>query len=227
MRTDLHLDWASTPAARFACENWHYTGSLPVGKLVKVGVWEQQKFIGVVLFAWGMNKDLGSPYGLQMAECCELVRVALTKHQAPVSKIMARALKMLKQQSPGLRLVVSFADPAQGHHGGIYQACNWVYTGTTAPSFEFVLDGKSLHKRSFTGDCFGKGKVALPKGANKVKTPGKHRYIFALDKDMQESIAKLSRPYPKRAASIDGDATVNQAVESGSTPTAALHVEVQ
>ena len=50
MKNDLKLDWCDIKAARFACMNWHYSKSVPVGKLVKVGVWENKKYIGCVLF---------------------------------------------------------------------------------------------------------------------------------------------------------------------------------
>ena len=42
----LKIDWASHEAAKFACVNWHYSKCLPIGKLVKVGVWEDSKYIG-------------------------------------------------------------------------------------------------------------------------------------------------------------------------------------
>ena len=114
----LKIDWCSHEAAKHAVVNWHYSGSLPVGKSVKVGAWEDGKFIGVVIFAYGANNNIGKPYGLQQVECCELVRVALANHKTAVSKIVAIALRFLKKHSPGVRLVVSYADTAQGHHGG-------------------------------------------------------------------------------------------------------------
>jgi hypothetical protein len=197
-KADLRIDWATHAAAKYACMNWHYTASLPVGKLVKVGIWERKKFVGVVLFAWGMNKSLGSPYGLMMNECCELVRVAMTRHDCAVSRVLALAMRFLKSQSSGLRAVVSFADPAAGHHGGIYQAGNWVYTGQSAASYEWRLDGKRLNKRAYTGHNFGKPRLLVPGGAVKVALPGKHRYLMPLDKEMAAQIAPLSKPYPKR-----------------------------
>lgn len=200
-KADLRIDWATHKAAKHACENWHYSQALPVGKLVKVGAWEKGRFIGVVLFAWGMNRSLGAPYGLEMAECCELVRIALREHTSPVSRVMALALKFLCKQSPGIRLVVSFADPAAGHHGGIYQAGNWVYAGKTAPGFEWRLNGKRLNKRAYTGQQFGGGKKSVakvPAAAEKVALPGKHRYLMPLDAEMRKQIEPLAKPYPKR-----------------------------
>jgi hypothetical protein len=125
----LRLDWASHDAARWACEKWHYAGVLPTGKLVKVGVWEDDSFRGVVLFSRGASPHLGRQYDLDHTQLCELTRIALREHDAPVSRIVSVALRFLRRSNPGLRLVVSFADPSQDHVGGIYQAGNWVFTG--------------------------------------------------------------------------------------------------
>jgi hypothetical protein len=118
----IRIDWATHEAAKYACVNWHYSKCLPVGKLVKVGAWENDKFIGVVVFGRGANKSLGEPYGCSQLECCELVRIAMTDHITPVSKIMMIAIKFLKSAHKELKLIVSFADIEKGHHGGIYQA---------------------------------------------------------------------------------------------------------
>lgn len=123
----LKIDWATHEAAKFAVENWHYSKTMPKSKLAKFGVWEQGKFIGAVIYGVGATSDLVKSYGLDATQGCELVRVALTKHKTPVSRIIAISLRILKKQYQNLRLVVSFADPAQSHHGGIYQAGGWVF----------------------------------------------------------------------------------------------------
>ncbi len=224
-KVELKIDWASHEAARFACENWHYSRTLPVGKMVKLGAWENGRFVGVVIFAWGMNNGLGQPYGLKMTECCELVRVALSKHETPVSRVMAIAMRFLKNQSEGIRLIVSFADPEEGHHGGIYQATNWIYAGKTASNYEWRLNGKRLNKRAFTGQQFGGGKQSVakvPAGAVKKILQGKHRYLMPLDAEIRDRIKPLARPYPKRAGSDTKDTAGFQSAEGGSTPTPAL-----
>jgi len=221
-RPELKLDWATHEAAKYAVENWHYSKTLPVGKLVKIGVWEGKRFIGVVIFAWGMNRNLGSPYGLTVGGACELVRVALTSHRVKVSRIISIALRFLKKQSPGLRIVVSFADPAANHHGGIYQAGNWIYSGKSSASFEWQVDGMRLNKRAYTGHNFGSPKLKVPVNAVKKQTPGKHRYLMPLDDEMRKQIEPLRKPYPKRVRSVDSDTTGSQPVEGGATPTRTL-----
>ena len=200
-KTDLKINWATYKSAKFACINWHYSGIIPVGKLVKIGVWENQKFIGVVLFGRGANKHLGNPYNLEQTECVELVRIALNRHITSVSKIVSIALKFLKKSNPNLKLVVSYADQSQGHHGGIYQAGNWIYTGAGKPDNFYMIKGKLTHPRSIASKGVKQniyGAKKLDPNAYVVKVQGKHRYLMALDKDIKKYIMKLSKSYPKR-----------------------------
>jgi hypothetical protein len=119
-KADLKLDWCSHEAAKYAVEKWHYSGRVPKSKLAKVGVWESGKFVGCVIFGVGATPEIAKPFGLVATQVVELVRVALSNHRAAVSRIIAIALKIVHKANPGLRVVVSFADSSQGHHGGIY-----------------------------------------------------------------------------------------------------------
>lgn len=203
MKTELKVDWASIEATRYACENFHYSKSVPVPPLVKIGAWENGKFIGVVVFSRGASSNLLKPYGLEQSEGCELTRIALTKHQTPVSRIVKLAIMFLKKNSPALRLIVSFADPHQGHHGGVYQAGNWIYAGQTASGKEYWYKGRRLHSRQVSekGWNIQQGmvrKTVKPSECDIVTTAGKHRYLMPLDEKMRVRIEPLARPYPKR-----------------------------
>jgi hypothetical protein len=228
LKTELKIDWATHEAARYAVENWHYSKVLPVPPLVKVGAWEDGKFIGAVIFSRGANNNLLKPFGLTCVEGCELTRVALTQHKTQVSRIIKMAMMFLKKNSPSLRLIVSFADPSEGHHGGIYQAGNWIYTGRRPPTIEFIApDGKQWHGRMVSKD----GRIKVQGKYRKcwktsqctpVEKTGKHRYLMPLDAEMRERIKPLARPYPKRAGGDTTDTPVFQTGEGGSTPTSAL-----
>ncbi len=211
----LRLDWATHEAAKYACQNWHYSKSMPIGGTVKIGVWENDKFIGVVIFSHGTAKDLGTRYNLSMYECVELTRVALTKHDSPVSKILAISIKLLKKQAPKLKLIVSFADYERFHHGGIYQAGNWIYTGTSERK-KYFLNGKEIPCRTyfekFKNDRSIKDKVVAKKSRPKF------RYLFPLDEKVREIALKLKKPYPKRVGSKDNVALADQAKEDGVNP---------
>lgn len=207
-------------AATFAVKHWHYSQTMPASKpLIRYGVWEHGEFVGAVLYGWGANPRLGKPFGLEMIECAELLRIAMRDHEAPVSQVVARTLADLKRTNPGLRLVVSFADPHEGHHGGIYQAGNWLYLGLTAPKRELELNGKTLNRRAYTGRGFGGARARIPAGAVWVQRPGKHRYVFPLDKQMRRRVSKLAQPYPSPCGQgLEGEPAGFPLAGAGSTP---------
>ena len=227
-KTKLKIDWATHEAARFACKNWHYSKSIPVPPLVKIGVWENDKFIGVVVFSRGASSNLLNPYKLKTTEGCELTRVALCKHISPVSKILSLSIKFLKKSNPKLKLIISFADTNEGHHGGIYQATNWIYAGMTAPTTKYVdKTGREWHSRQVSekGYNIQQGnirKTIKPSECKKIKQHGKHRYLMPLDEMIRKQIQSLAKPYPKRAQSKDSVASDFQLEKGGATPTCAL-----
>jgi len=218
-KPDLKLDWCGHDAATFAVMRWHYSKAMPKSKLAKIGVWEDGKFIGVVLYGVGATNALVKRYGLKDTEGCELVRVALAKHRTPVSRIVAVSLRILHRDMPGVRLVVSFADPDEGHHGGIYQAGGWVYSGMSQASDEYIYKGKRWQGRAFRNKY--KGMERHP-DVEVVKGSSKHRYLMPLDDEMRKRIAPLSLPYPKRVRSADGGTPDDQSGGGGSNPTRTL-----
>jgi hypothetical protein len=203
----LHIDFLSHKAAKHACVLWHYSGTVPVGKTFKLGVWEDGKFIGCLIFTPGSCGVgyIGRGLGIRGTHVCELQRVALGKHQAPVSRIVAIGIRILRRAFPQMRLIVSYADPAEGHHGGIYQAGGWLYVGQTAAAPMWRdKQGRLWHDRSCTpnGFCRHKGKLsrcAKQSDCERVERPPKHRYFYPLDDEIRELVAGRVLPYPKRA----------------------------
>lgn len=222
-KAELKIDWASYEAAKYACENWHYSKCLPIGKLVKVGVWEDKKYIGCVIYSRGTAKDLGAKYGLDQTQCVELTRVALTTHKTPVSRILAISFKMLSKLNSKIRLIVSFAARSENHHGGIYQATNWIYTGESAANSDAIYQGRRIPNR-----VIGVLKKRYNMSENEMIEKGilsdirkmtKHRYLMPLDKQMKKAIMNLAKPYPKR----DKQANSGDQLESGgAAPTITL-----
>lgn len=222
-KTNLKIDWATHEAAKYACLNWHYSKSMPTNKLVKIGAWEDGKFIGVVIFSPGATPALYKTYNITQQQGCELTRIALKNHATPVSRILMLAIKFLSKSNPGMELIISFADTAEGHHGGIYQATNWVYVGTAGPRLKPKINGKFIHERSLSV-LVKQGKIKRT-DCEWVKAEPKHKYLMALNESMRLKITPLQKPYPKRAGSKANVVPADQAGEGGATPTPALQSE--
>lgn len=202
--TLARLDWCSYEAAKWAIRHWYHRPEMPVGKLVKVGVWEDETFAGVLIFGMGASDALHKPYGLKQTEVCELARVALNPaHRTPVSRILRVALKLLRGHCPDMRLVVTFAEAE--HYGGIYQANGWLYTGDTAPDKQYIdRAGRVWHSRETSVSgwkvYFGVMKRVSRQGdCTAVVIPGKRRYIYPLDSGTRQRVASMAKPYPKPA----------------------------
>ena len=170
---------------------------------MKFGVWEEGKFIGVVIFSRGASPWLGKALELDQTEICELTRIAMTKHKTPVSQVVAICLKKFKETNSKMRAVVSFADPKEGHKGGIYQAGNWIYTGQSGEVTEYFVDGRWRHKKGVWNRLVKEKKqgknLPVVEGGEPVPwrdMPGKFRYIYPLDKAMRRKVTKLALDFP-------------------------------
>lgn len=206
----FELKLVNAQAANYAVKNWHYSKILPTGKLVKIGVFEESKFIGVIIFSRGASPYLGYSLELDQTEVCELTRVALDKHKTPVSQLLAESFKVLKETNPGLRCVVSFADPKEGHKGGIYQAGNWIYTGRSGTVTEYFVDGRWRHKKGVWYRLKEEGwngkNLPFIEGAPEIAwrdAPGKFRYLYPLDKQFRRKVARLALPYPHAVEGLE------------------------
>ncbi|AUR11981.1 hypothetical protein PhaeoP48_01995 [Phaeobacter inhibens] len=197
----LALAWIGYHDALWACKTWHYTKAMPTGKTVKIGAFEAGRFIGAVVFSRGATPRIGSPYGLQQVEVCELTRVALDNHKAPVTQIISEALAMLKALNPGLRLVISYAALEEGHHGGIYQAGNWIYEDCVA-SHAFKDGDKLVHGRTMSLRIkrLGMTYAEYAKSLGFEQLPRvhlkRHKYLMPLDRKMRRQIEPLAKEYP-------------------------------
>ena len=196
--SDLRLDYCNNKAAKHAVMRWHYSaGRCPPSSLVQ----NRRVGIGPIRRCNSLRRRGEQAYraAIQIeryADVCELVRVALAPASArkhPTSKCVAISLRMLKRQSPGLRLVVSYADAGQGHVGTIYQATNWIFIGAATQSY-LKIKGKVVHPRTLY-DRYGPGGQSLPwlrknvdPNAQRVKQAMKLKYIMPLDQEMREKL---------------------------------------
>jgi hypothetical protein len=120
------------------------------------------------------------------------------------SFLIAKGLKWLRENHIKQDIVISFSDTGAGHYGCVYQACNFLYTGTNHIQKDWYVDGKMLHPRHFK-DRYGGVKQAKEHFGDRmtqVERTIKHRYIyFNCGKKRKRELMKKLRyqimPYPK------------------------------
>lgn len=94
-------------------------------------------------------------------------------------------------------IVVSYADTSQGHHGYIYQATNWLYTGLSAKRQErYDVNNPDKHSRTIWHQTGVQVEFAYR------DRPQKHRYIYFTGSKKQKRKWRKELnydvlPYPK------------------------------
>lgn len=208
----MRLTRATLQAIRFACLHYHYSKSVPANPVGYNVYNDAGEWCGVILYAVGATPNIGTAYNVPTGGVLELVRVALNGKQEHTSQAVSMSLKQLKKDVPQCRLVVSYADCDQHHLGTIYQATNWVYTGTNNKGSRggWIVHGKKMHpksvhsrivvvdgKRQHCPQTTEAVRKYLDPDAVEFFTQGKRKYLMPLDKKMRKQILPLSKPYPK------------------------------
>lgn len=211
-----------------AVRRWHYSGTLPTPPRIMLGVWDDGKFIGVIIFSRGASRNLHRPFSIDRNKICELTRVALSEHTTPTSRIISIALKQLRKISPNTAIVVSFADPNHNHKGTLYHACNFIYAGRTASTAEYSdRSGRIFHERQVSASGFNKQygelrEVPKPGHLMKKRLLPKHRFVYVLDKSLRRDVNSLCEKLRSAAEVTPDDTAHDQCEKGGSTPTPPL-----
>lgn len=130
----------------------------------------------------------GKEYSPNVYELNRLCRVE--ESLPPLSKFVAMCLRELKKMN---WIIVSYSDTQMNHHGYIYQACNFMYTGATKQRTDmYTPSGK--HSRHY--------KQEQQTGLRKVRS-AKHRYVYfctndkKLKKAWRQNLKYEEQKYPK------------------------------
>ena len=101
------------------------------------------------------------------------------------SWFISRCLKLLKQDKPQIKGVISFSDTTQGHNGIVYQATNFYFVGKTSKvTFYIDNNGRLRHPRQ-NGINITK-EMAQEKGWKPTIRNSKNRYIYILGNSKRE-----------------------------------------
>lgn len=215
----MRLEKASYKAIKYACMNFHYAKVVPSMSFGYSVFNNKNEWCGVIIFNRGCVSS-AKQYGFQNGEVCELIRMALNGNQESTSKALSVAVRLFKKQNPLVKLLISFADTEQNHIGTIYQAGNWFFIDSYVTSDVFYnTNNKRVHPRRITQTGFVKSynnkidKCLKYSEVKRIKGMVKHKYIYPLHKSLIPLCKSLSKPYPKRGNSINGNASANHAEE--------------
>lgn len=195
---------ASPQMIRTACQNYHYSKSVPSVQYGYSMYNDDNEWCGVVCFGSGATPNIGKRYGLCQGEILELVRVALNGKQRCTSQCVAYAMRKLHQENPLVRMLVNYADMDQGHCGIIYQATNWIYEGVTNQNDRcaFLINGTRMHPKTVHSKGWRQSVKWLQENvdpnAEIIRGKGKHKYIYCFDRKLAKKMATRENPYPKR-----------------------------
>jgi hypothetical protein len=182
----------------------HYLHLMPGVVRCCFGVRLGDELVGACVFTAGARHAHRLLAGARPADVATLARFWMADGLPPnnESRVLAMILRELRRRG-AVRLLVSFADPAAGHIGTIYQAAGFLYLGTTEPERYFELDGVRIHARS-ASQRFGSNSVAHLRRTGLAvvarTSPPKHRYAYVLDSAWRWRLRGHPLPYPKRLA---------------------------
>lgn len=195
----------------FECKDWimnkHYAKRMPSISYA-FGIFDEQNTLqGICTFGSPPSRSLCiGVCGIDNAsKVYELNRFVINDNQKNVASFfISRCLKML----PNGLIIVSYADTSQNHHGYIYQATNFIYTGANKKRTDKYVDG-NRHSRHYKNEN--------QNGRRKLRS-SKHRYIFFTGTKKDKSMLKkqlkyIECQYPK-GDNINYDASYSPLIQT-------------
>ncbi len=135
-------------------------------------------------------------------DCLALTRLWLADELPPnsESRVLGLVIRALRRDT-SLKFLLTYADPAVGHVGTIYQATNWIYTGLSDSMPLYDLgDGRLRHSRSLS-HAYGTHSMQYFTDhgveVKVVRQSRKHRYVYFLDPSWRSRLQVSVHPYPK------------------------------
>jgi hypothetical protein len=191
--------------AKVLIVQYHYLHSLPGGTCLAFGVFLGNRLLGALTLGVGPLNAYSLVDGARPEDCLVLTRLWLSDElpSNSESRVLGVVLRSLRRHTR-VKFLVSYADPAQGHLGFIYQASNWLYAGRSQATPLYDLgDGRARHSRSLS-HAYGTHSVehfarhGVP--VKLVPQAAKHRYVHFLDPGWRRRLAVPVLPYPKPGA---------------------------
>jgi len=194
----------------YECKEWclkkHYAKRIPPIEYA-FGLFDNENLIqGIITYATPFSSTLKNLWHNKY-KVIELNRLVINENLEKncLSFLLSNSLKFL----PKPLVLVSYADTSQNHHGYIYQATNWIYTGLSAPFKDYYIKGmEHLHNGTIMDMSRGQeNRVEWLR--NKfgddlimIERPRKHRYFYFIgNKNEKKNMIKMLpykiESYPK------------------------------
>jgi hypothetical protein len=177
--------------------NKHYARTIP-SIMHSFGLYEELSLVGVCCFGTPANNHNNQ---LGKFKCIELVRLCVNDglQKGSLSYFVSQTLKQL----PAPLVIISYADQGKNHHGYIYQATNWIYTGLGGGvDFYKDKDNNEIHSRIMSDLRLKEPNKTRKQIADELGwelMPGtyKHRYFYFLGtkKEKKEMLIELREKY--------------------------------
>lgn len=205
------------------CKEWilykHYAKRIPPIEFA-FGLFNNGLLKGIITFGTPASSNLRKAFG-DKYKLMELNRLVIDENleKNTLSYFVSSSLKKLS--SP--LIIVSYADTAFNHHGYIYQATNFIYTGLSAKRTDWKIKGmENLHGSTIADMSRGRENRAEFMRAKYgddfylADRSRKHRYFYFIGNksEKQEMLLLLpykQEPYPK-GENIRYNATYNPTV---------------
>lgn len=145
------------PIDKFLTKEWclrkHYAKRIPSVIIYSFGLYDNENTLqGVNTFGLAGNYNLNT---IGNFETLELTRLIINENleKNVLSFFVSQSLLQIEKG----KIIISYADPNNGHNGFIYQATNWIYTGIGNDTIVLEKDNIEYHQKSIY-DIFENGK---------------------------------------------------------------------
>jgi len=197
--TDFYVEHVNHKAIKSFVMKHHYSGSTRglhisycFGLYSPDGPFGLPRMIGAMIYGEPAMPDVSKKYWPKNPKIVlELNRLCCID-DTPTnteSYFIGKTLRWLKRNTD-YRVILSFADPHEGHEGTIYKATNFLHKGMTDGAKAVFVDGERLHQRMLTkkcpkGDEIRKRIKNNDSGVELKQLPPKHIYVKSLDRKIK------------------------------------------
>ena len=180
------MNYEVKPIEHYECKEWllykHYAKRLP-SISYSFGLFDDNILIGICTIGKPASPSLCiGVCGESESEFVYELNRLVVNDGLPKNSLSYFVSRVLKSLPP--MILISYADTSQNHHGYIYQATNWIYTGLSAKMTDWRLKDSNKHGRHML-DSYTIEEIRNDDRFELVERLRKHRYIYFIGNKRQ------------------------------------------